>query len=103
MIKEFFSAGLAEVEDNGFSDRVMLRIPKMRPLWLSILEGIVLTVLAAVAFFYFDGWGLLCNRAVIVIEKLTSIRHTGINPLAWVALMVLTAWYAADRIKSYAK
>ena len=102
MIKDFFSAGLAEVEDNGFSERVMRRIPKMRPIWLSVLEGVVLTALAVLAFFYFDGWGLLCSRAVTAIEKLGSIQHTGINPLAWVALLLLVAWYGADRIKNMA-
>lgn len=102
MIKEFFSAGMTEVEDNGFSDRVMRHIPKMRPLWVSLVHAVLLTALAVWAFFYFDGWGLLCNRVVFIVEKLASIRHTGINPLTWLALLILAAWCGADRIKSLA-
>lgn len=100
MIKDFFAAHSAEIDDNGFTDRVMRRIPKMRPIWLSVLHGVLLTAMAIFAFYYFDGWGLLCNRAVIIIEKLACIRHTGINPLTWVALLGLAMWYGIDRIKS---
>lgn len=102
MIKDFLSAGFVEVEDNGFSDRVMRRIPRMRPIWLSILQGVALTTLAAFAFFLFDGWGWICNQTVIVIEKLVSIHYTGINPLTWVALLALVIWYGADRVKNLA-
>ena len=102
LLQDFFSTNKVEIEDDGFAERVMRRMPKMRPIWLSILQGVVLTALAAAAFIYFDGWGLLCGRAVQVAEKVVSLQYTGINPLTWVVLVVLTAWLCADKIKSLA-
>ncbi len=99
MLKDFFkSAAQQIIEDNGFTERVMNRLPSAvslqeqvsmaapqrkraslsRELWLSRLWTVLCVALGLVMFFAMNGW----NTVKTSIEVLIQTLPTQVNPLS---------------------
>ncbi|MBO7553977.1 MAG: DUF5056 domain-containing protein [Bacteroidaceae bacterium] len=63
LLKEFLQANKQEIADNGFSRRVMNRLPEHKAQVLSFILS-ALTLVLAVAIFYFQGGLTLIGSAL---------------------------------------
>lgn len=99
-IREFFATHSLKPEENGFSERVMRRIPPRTPLWIRIARIVLPLAAAAIAFHHLDVMHIISNGLVNIIQWLAYARHTNINPLVIVSLLGLAA-YGADKIKVF--
>ena len=65
MIEEFFKqAAKQQIEDNGFTERVMLSLPNANAAMvrrLSLLWTLFCLLVAVILFFAFGGWQMLTN------------------------------------------
>ena len=81
--KLFQEAAQLQIADDGFTERVMERLPQNRvsTQWLSRLWTLFCVVTAVVLFFLLDGWESLKNSLWYLVE-------TG---LTWLSVVVTTA------------
>ena len=79
----FQEAAQLQIADDGFTERVMERLPQNRvsTQWLSRLWTLFCVVTAVVLFFLLDGWESLKNSLWYLVE-------TG---LTWLSVVVTTA------------
>ena len=63
LLKEFLQANKQEIADNGFSRRVMMHLPECKAQVLSFILS-TLTLVLAVAIFYFQGGLTLIGNAL---------------------------------------
>lgn len=62
------------IADDGFSDRVMEKIPNHCPRTLSRLWTIFCIVVAVLLFFVFDGWQLTAG-SLLMLGKMLHTQH----------------------------
>lgn len=55
LIRSFFNENKKEIEDNGFSNRVIKSLPRRRSLTASVV-AIALTIIALILFIVYDGF-----------------------------------------------
>ena len=84
LLRQFFAeAAQQEVEDNGFTERVMQQLPA-RPAYNMRLFNRVWTLFCivsfAVLFIVFRGWELLTVQLEVMVRTL-SVHSFSINPL----------------------
>lgn len=100
LIRKFLTDNAPKAEDNGFSERVMRRIPPYTPVWLKIGKIVLPFILALVAICCFDLWSIICNGLINVIQFVAYAKHTAINPLVIIALLGLAA-FSIDKIRAF--
>ena len=66
LISQFMHANKHEIEDNGFSRRVIRQLPEHAK-WMSDVLTTVCTVLCCILFYVFDGFNFLFGVIVEVI------------------------------------
>ena len=103
LIEEFFKqAAQQQIEDNGFSKRVMMNLPESqqeKAHRLSMLWTVFCVVLSVVLFFVFGGWESLKASIIMVLQTvvtwlsvfLTTAPTTEI-PLNPVVILLLVAF-----------
>ena len=103
LIEEFFKrASQQQIEDNGFTERVMKRLPESqqeKAHRLSLLWTLFCVVLSVVLFFVFGGWEALKAGIMVVLQTvftslgvfLTTVPTTEI-PLNPVVLLLVAAF-----------
>ena len=78
--QQFFSeAASQQIEDNGFTERVMQRLPS-RMNWFVRIWNTVCIVLFAVLFVVFNGWQLLAVHFEVMLRTL-AVESFTVNPL----------------------
>ena len=85
MIEEFFKqAAKQQIEDNGFTERVMLSLPNANAAMvrrLSLLWTLFCLLVAVILFFAFGGW-----------QMLTNMFYNGLAYIfGWTEVMMVTA------------
>ena len=104
LIRHFLKSNKREPEDNGFSQRVMSRLPR-RPINMARVTTFErITFIAGIALLLtrIDLVQVFCNVSMHTLQFIAYIKHVDftINPLyAVIALIALTAW-AGNKIKS---
>ena len=89
LIRQFMQDNQQEVADNGFSRRVMRRLP-LRPKEISDLLTAVGVVVGCILFYVFDGLDFFLQLLYGCLEKLTSGLPQDVNlSTIWPALLVL--------------
>ena len=68
LISQFMHANKHEIEDNGFSRRVIRQLPEHAK-WMSDVLTTVCTVLCCILFYVFDGFNFLFG---VIVEVITS-------------------------------
>ena len=71
LLKEFLQENKQEIADNGFSRRVMTRLPEVRVQILSYLLTILTAILATVLFFTQGGVSLLGGALREVFQNIS--------------------------------
>ena len=103
LIENFFKqAAQQQIEDNGFTERVMMNLPESqveKAHRLSLLWTVFCVVMSVVLFFVFGGWQALKASIMVVLQTvftslsvfLTTAPTTEI-PLNPVALLLIVAF-----------
>ena len=74
LLQQFFSeAASQQIDDNGFTERVMQRLP-LRMNWFVRIWNTVCIVIFAVLFVAFRGWELLAVQFEVMLRTLST--HT---------------------------
>lgn len=97
LIKKFFEENITEIEDNGFSRRVMRRLPgrasRTNRIWTA------LCAMAGIAvFIIFRGWEYLTTYFYDVTADIFTMEVQQINP---VTLAIATIALAALALNNY--
>ena len=72
LLQQFFSeAASQQIEDNGFTERVMQRLPS-RMNWFVRIWNTVCIVLFAVLFVVFRGWDLLAVQFEVMLRTMST-------------------------------
>ena len=101
MIEQFFKqAAMQQIEDNGFTERVMKHLPDREIVLarrLSVLWTVFCLLVAAVLFFVFGGWHIVTGAAHGLLHMLLTTMEVfvvtaptaeiPVNP--WVVLLLL--------------
>ena len=84
LLQQFFAeAAQQEIEDNGFTERVMQQLPARQVYsikWFNRLWTLFCIVSFAVLFIVFRGWELLAVQLEVMVRTL-SVQSFSINPL----------------------
>ena len=86
LIKSFMLANKHEMEDNGFSRRVIRHLPQ-RAKWLSDMLSVACTIICCILFYAFNGFQILFQT---VYEIITSQSYHLINDINFQSLVVAT-------------
>lgn len=99
MIKQFLQAGAEEINDSGFSERVMRHVSNEKPFWL-VFIAVVLAVAALVLMFIaFDGWAYVCNFVTKACSIAAYATHFYINPIYILVFIGLITWCIIEKVK----
>ena len=72
LLQQFFSeAASQQIEDNGFTERVMQHLPS-RMNWFVRIWNTVCIVLFAVLFVVFQGWDLLAVQLEVMLRTMST-------------------------------
>ena len=72
LLQQFFSeAASQQIEDNGFTERVMQHLPS-RMTWVVRIWNTVCIVLFAVLFVVFRGWDLLAVQLEVMLRTMST-------------------------------
>lgn len=83
LLKQFFNENRQEIADNGFTERVMKRLPGRANRLSNILMAVGV-ILAVILFFVLDGLGAILGtlREVFVSMSLNGIENLDLKSLA---------------------
>lgn len=101
LLQRFFSDNRKEIEDNGFSRRVMHHLPD-RYYRISQLWSLFCFTLAVVLFFVLDGLQLVLGT---LRETFTSALHSGatdIDPKSLIIVAVVLLYFGYRKVCSLA-
>lgn len=100
LLRRFFAeAARQEIEDNGFTQRVMQRLPK-RVNWFTRLWTASCILVALVLFTLFHGWELLAVQLEVFLRTLPTEPVTGRLAMAVATLLGLLLVGAGEVISS---
>ena len=78
LLKQFFSETAQQtIADDGFTERVMQRLPLRANWFVRLWDGLCLLV-AAILFIVYDGWQLLADHVVGLFYSLIATSPTQI-------------------------
>lgn len=104
LVMMFFEENRVELPDDGFSKRVMGRLPS-RSVKLNRIWTAACWIVGICAFIYFKGWSqlgiLLENAKGNLIGSLSSMDLITVSPaIIWMSLMILVSLAFYDVVKS---
>jgi len=88
LLRDFFQENKQEVEDNGFSRRVINRLPERKLLIFSELSTALTFILAVVLFFLFGGIELTGNALREIFANFSFAAPTSITSVDPRALVI---------------
>ena len=104
LIREFLQKSIPLPEDNGFSERVMHRLPH-RPVstaWITMCEVTALVTGCIFLLRDVDLTQVFCNLVMYVMQWTAYLQHIDFtfNPLYLAVVLVLLMVWGANRIKA---
>ena len=104
LVTQFFNENKQEIADEGFSARVMRRLPT-RAVRLNCIWTVLCTIVGVAFFVWADGFGqlnrLFYNCVGNISGFLSSIDFVGTSPLMVIAglflLMIFAIWNVIER------
>ena len=101
LLKDFFTANKQEIADNGFSRRVMHRLPD-RSNWLARIWNAAVVVAGAVLFIWMGGleaaWGTIREVFISMINQGTA----ELDPKSIIIASVVLVFMATRKVASMA-
>lgn len=103
LIRQFMQDNIRVPEDNGFSERVMQRLPH-RPVntaWTTVFEVVTLVVGCLFLLSRVDLAQAFCNISIHALQLVVYLRHVeiNINPLYIAAALTLLILWGGKKIK----
>lgn len=86
LIKDFMLANKHEMEDNGFSHRVIRHLPQQAK-WLSDILSVACTLVCCALFYIFNGFEILCRA---ISDIVTSQAYYLISDTNFQSLIIAT-------------
>ena len=83
---KLISQFMHEIEDNGFSRRVIRQLPEHAK-WMSDVLTTVCTVLCCILFYVFDGFNFLFG---VIVEVITSQSYNLMSNTNFISLAIAT-------------
>lgn len=104
LIRQFLRESISLPEDNGFSERVMRRLPR-RPIsmvWTTLGEIAVLVVGSLILLWNVDLTQVFCDLVMQTLQWIAYLRHIDFtfNPLYLAVVLVLLMVWGGNRIKA---
>lgn len=99
LIKSFLLAGKREIADNGFSRRVIRRLPE-RAKWLSDILSVTCAILCCLLFYVFNGFGIIYGAICEIIASQSFHLTEDINFQSLIIGAVVLAVIGMQRILS---
>lgn len=78
LIKNFMLAYKHEIEDNGFSRRVIRRLPQQAK-WLSDILSVTCAIICCALFYIFNGFEILCQTISDIVASQTYYLMSDTN------------------------
>lgn len=101
LIEEFLTMNIQEIADNGFSQKVMKRLPKENPLWGRIwtIFGLTLTIFL---FLKLNGIQIVLNSLLEPVKDFLQICPDTNIDLTTLAVIMIAVWFiACQKIASW--
>ena len=97
LVRQFLKSNIRLPEDNGFSERVMSRLPRrsINSTCITTLEITALVIGITILLMRVDLLQVFCNISMHILQIFAYIRHIDItfNPIyIIIALIALTIW-----------
>jgi len=96
LIMDFMKQSRQEIEDNGFTERVMRGLPERKPQhdWLPTIWNVVMMVVAIILFVAFGGVGLVKNA---LFQSLDDALTQGIDMRVIFGLMCAFVFFISQK------
>jgi len=103
LIRQFMQDNIRVPEDNGFSQRVMRRLPH-RPVntaWTTVFEVVTLTIGLLLLLSRVDLTQTFCDISIYALQFVAYLRHVeiNINPLYIAAALTMLILWGGKKIK----
>ena len=97
LVRQFLKSNIRLPEDNGFSERVMSRLPRrsINPACITTLEIAVLVIGIVILLMRVDLLQVFCNISMHILQAIAYVRHIDITFSPFyivVALIAFTIW-----------
>ena len=101
LLMQFFAENRQEIEDNGFSRRVMRHLPR-RYQCLARLWSVFCFTLAAVLFIVLDGWELILNTLRETFTNVIQHGEASLDPKSLLLVVIVLLYFGYRKICSLA-
>lgn len=104
LVRQFLKSNIRTPEDNGFSERVMSRLPR-RPISMAYITTIELVAFAtgmALLLTRVDLPQLFCNISMHLLQAISSLRYIDLTfvPIYLVVALAALAVWGSNKIKT---
>lgn len=99
LVSRFLRSNIQEIEDNGFSERVIRNLPDRSLLISKILDAICFTI-CMIMFFVFNGFTIIYNSILSLIDSQSAIFAQGINKTSLFIIFAVLLFVGIDRLCS---
>lgn len=103
LIRQFMQDNIRVPEDNGFSQRVMRRLPhrSVNTAWTTVFEVVTLTIGLLLLLSRVDLTQTFCDISIHALQFVAYLRHVeiNINPLYIAAALTMLILWGGKKIK----
>lgn len=99
LIKNFMLAYKHEIEDNGFSRRVIRRLPQQAK-WLSDILSVICAIICCTLFYIFNGFEILCQTISDIVASQTYYLMSDTNFQSLIIATVVLIIIGVQRVCS---
>ena len=96
LINKFMQANKREIADNGFSRRVMRRLPIQTKVFADILTFICIVV-SGILFYVFDGASLIYESVMPVIQHSTDTFIENLNFQTLIPIVIVITYLGIQK------
>lgn len=99
LIKNFMLANKHEIEDNGFSRRVIRCLPQQAK-WLSDILSVICAIICCTLFYIFNGFEILCQTISDIVASQTYYLMSDTNFQSLIIATVVLIIIGVQRVCS---
>ncbi len=99
LVSHFLHSNIQEIEDNGFSERVIRNLPDRYLLISKIIDGICFAA-CIIMFFVFNGFTTIYKSVISLIESQSNIIPHDINYTSIFIVCAVLLFIGIERIYS---
>lgn len=96
LINKFMQAHKREISDNGFSRRVLHRLPRQTRILADLLTAISIIV-SGILFYAFDGITLIYQAIAPVFQQSTILLIENLNLQTWIPIIGVVIYLSIQK------